>query len=577
MDTLTNKDRALATASATRVMRRVLFVAGLAAPLILLAHGRIASDRVAKSAAEDRAEALLPAPSEIGPLAVALADTRYGLKLDDMFRYRRIFSAIEQSDWAKVARLESAVGDRRLIGHVMAARLLATDVKPSYAELRGWIDLYADLPEADSIYRLADSLRPPLETGTLPPPRAGTGPSDADFDSEATGTAEPKTAAGDRAASKFYSADDKGALTEALHAIATVGSRASTSRWIAGLAAWRLGQLEQAGLHFAQLAQSRTASGRMLAAGAYWAGRVDERRGASTSAAKWFKAASRYPTTFYGLLAMRKLGADIAQEISAASVTAEHLDILAETPAGFRAIALLEIGQHDLAARELEGIDPAGNPKIEEAIIVVSEAANLGKISAELAQRIAQPAGDATAKFPIPSWQPHGGFRIDPALVYAVARQESGFDPSAVSSAGATGLMQIMPSTANFLAPKNQKSLLDPSTNLDIGQRYLHTLMNDPNIGGNLLLLAVAYNRGAGDTGRFQRMLEHDDPLMAVESIRVGETHDFIEHVLANYWIYRSRLGADTSSLTDLANGRWPLYRWDNDDPAVLDVFKPGE
>ncbi len=49
----------------------------------------------------------------------------------------------------------------------------------------------------------------------------------------------------------------------------------------------------------------------------------------------------------------------------------------------------------------------------------------------------------------------------------------------------------------------------------------------------------------------------------------------FFHPMQANYWIYRARLGADTSSLTDLAGGRWPLYRWDNDDPAVLDAFKP--
>ena len=241
---------------------------------------------------------------------------------------------------------------------------------------------------------------------------------------------------------------------------------------------------------------SSTASGWMQAAGAYWAGRVNERQGVTNAAEKWFNNASRYPTTFYGMLAMRKLGLDIAQEISAASLTAEQLDILAETPAGYRAIALLEIGRRDLAAQELERIDPAGDPKLEEAVIVTADAARLGDLSSNLAQRIARPADDASAQFPIPSWQPRGGFKIDPALVYAVARQESKFDPKAVSPAGATGLMQIMPETADQIAPNRQASLFDPSTNLDLGQRYLRTLMRDPNIGENLLLLAVAYNRG---------------------------------------------------------------------------------
>ena len=195
------------------------------------------------------------------------------------------------------------------------------------------------------------------------------------------------------------------------------------------MAAWA--SITEAGRCFTALTESETASGWMLAAGAYWAGRVEELRGAQPTAGKWFAKASRYPTTFYGMLAMRKLGLDIAQEISAASLTAEHLDTLAETPAGYRAIALLEVGRPDLAAAELERVDPAGDPKMAEALLVVADAAHLGDRSTILAQRIAGPAEvvNISAHFPIPHWQPHGGFRVDPALVFAVARQESGFDP----------------------------------------------------------------------------------------------------------------------------------------------------
>jgi soluble lytic murein transglycosylase-like protein len=301
----------------------------------------------------------------------------------------------------------------------------------------------------------------------------------------------------------------------------------------------------------------------MQAAGSYWAGRVDERNGVAASAAKWFGNASRYPTTFYGMLAQRKLGLDIAQEVSAASLTAGHLDTLADTPAGYRAIALLEIGRRDLAARELEKIDAAGDPKLEEAVIVTADAARLSYFSPSLAQRIARPADTASVHFPIPRWQPRSGFRVDPALLFAVARQESRFDPKAVNPSGATGLMQLMPSTASQMAHGHPASLLDPSTSLELGQRLITTLMQDPNIGENLLLLAVAYNRGSGDPTKLQKLLNHDDPLLAVESISKTETRNFIEHVLANYWIYRARLGGDTSSLTELAEGRWPLYRWD--------------
>jgi len=523
---------------------------------VLLAQKRITSD----AASVAMQPAITPGTGVSRLLKDALAGMRYGLSPGDLERYRRAFSAADSSDWAAVEATALQIQDRRLVGHVLATRYLSPSSDVPFSDLRAWMDLYADLPEADDIYRLALSQKP--HDASLPLPRSAQALATDNDTDDGIASAEPHTVAGEHAFGHFFSRDDKGALADAIRAINLLGNRASTSHWIAGLAAWRLGQFEEAGRHFVALAASPTASGWMQAAGAYWAGRVDEHNGVAAAASKWFTDASRYPTTFYGMLAMRKLGLDIAEEVSAASLTTEHLDILAETPAGYRAIALLEIGRRDLAALELERIDPAGNPKLEEAVIVTADAAHLGDLSANLAQRIAQPAGDASMHFPLPAWQPRGGFQVDPALVYAVARQESKFDPKAVSPAGAAGLMQIMPGTADAISPNRQKSLFDPSTNLDLGQRYLRTLMRDPNIGENLLLLAVAYNRGAGNPSRFRQMLDHDDPLLAVESLPTEETRGFIEHVLANYWIYRARLGGDTSSLTELADGRWPIYRW---------------
>ena len=558
MFTFLETDRPFTARSAARALTRTVLLAGLTLPLVLYTQSRMATD----AAPTALRATITPGPGASRLLTESLAGMRYGLSPGDLERYRRAFAAADSSDWQAMKTVVLQLEDRRLVGHVLAQRYLSLGTNVPFSDLREWMDLYGDLPEADDIYRLALSQKP--KGATLPYPRSVQASGGDTPDPDSVASAEPHTMAGDRAFSRFFSRDDKGALGDAARAIGLLGNRASTSHWIAGLAAWRMGQIEEAGRQFVALAGSSTASGWMQAAGAYWAGRASEREGAATAAAKWFNSASRYPTTFYGMLAMRKLGLDIAQEISAASMTAEHLDILAETPAGYRAIALLEIGRRDLAAQELERIDPAGNPKLEEAVIVTADAARLGDLSSNLAQRIAQPADDASAQFPIPAWQPRGGFKIDPALVYAVARQESKFDPKAVSPAGAAGLMQIMPGTADAILPNRQASLFDPSTNLDLGQRYLRTLMRDPNIGENLLLLAVAYNRGSGNPARLREMLDHDDPLLAVESLPTQETRGFIEHVLANYWIYRARLGADTSSLSELADGRWPIYHWDD-------------
>ncbi|HLG87621.1 MAG TPA: lytic transglycosylase domain-containing protein [Alphaproteobacteria bacterium] len=500
-------------------------------------------------------------------LATALAETHYRLSFKDRDRYRRLFAAIDRGDWSQADWLTGQLEDRRLVGHVLASRYLAGGAG-SFAQLRDWLDLYGDLPEADAVYRLAETRRPAGSTAPLPRPRSGNLSAQRPTpDPDSIGSSEPHTHAGELAAVRFFASDDKGALNEASHADRELGPRASQSLWLAGLSAWRLGQFSEAGRYFTALTRSETASGWMLAAGAYWAGRVEELRGASAAAGKWFASSARYRTTFYGMLAMRKLGLDIAQEISGASLSGDHLNVLAETPAGYRAVALLDIGRPDLAAAELERIDPSSNPKLNESLLVVADAAHLGDRSPILAQRISGQAAvtKLNERFPIPHWQPHGGFRVDPALVFAVVRQESGFDPKAVSPAGATGLMQLMPRTAESVGgSKRQKALFDPATNLDLGQRYISALMGDPAIGENLLLVAAAYNAGAGNLAKLTNILSHEDPLIAIESIPNDETRGFIERVLANYWIYRARMGADTSSLTDLAEGRWPRYRWDD-------------
>ncbi len=165
--------------------------------------------------------------------------------------------------------------------------------------------------------------------------------------------------------------------------------------------------------------------------------------------------------------------------------------------------------------------------------------------------------------YPVPRWKPPEGFTVDPALVFAIIRQESKFDPEAQSGAGAIGLMQIMPQTAQQVTQRKSnwdEALYDPVTNVAIGQRYVRFLLDRDNVSRNLILMAAAYNGGPTALSRWRRENAEEDPLLFLETWPVGETRGFIEQVLANYWIYRVRLGRDTASLTDLAHGRWPLY-----------------
>lgn len=568
MDRPMDSDVPRAAPSARRKIRGACLFAGLMLQLPLALEKGIAAP--VRTTVHPAAVALTPllTPARPEPIQDAIGRARYRLSPQDDQAYSDAFAALDRQDWTAVDQAISRLADHRLIGHLRAALLLAHKDSADYAALRGWLDLYRDLPESVEIYSLAvarrpaDSIAPPKPNGRpIDTPAAEKAEAAPQFDDE------PRTEAARRAASRFSADDDSGALTEALKAIETLGSRATNSHWIAGLAAWRLGRLEEAGRHFASLANARTASGWMQAAGAYWAGRVAEQRGIVASATKWFGGASRFPTTFYGMLALRKLGVDVSKRVSGDGITPDHLNTLAETPNGYRAVALLQVGQRELAARELELVDAAGDPRLEEAVIVTAQAAGLSRYSGRLSERIARPS-HASGTVQIPSWKPSSGFKVDPALVYALARLESGFDPRALNPSGAAGLMQIMPATARHLVPNAGAALLDPEVNLEIGQRYLHSLMRDPHIGENLFLIAVAYNRGSGNPAQFRRMLDRGDPLLAMESLPSADMRSFIQRVMANYWLYATHMGGDTTSLTDLANDRWPLYRWQKTDQS---------
>jgi len=169
--------------------------------------------------------------------------------------------------------------------------------------------------------------------------------------------------------------------------------------------------------------------------------------------------------------------------------------------------------------------------------------------------------------YPLLPWKPFNGFTVDRALLFALARQESLFDPTAISSRGARGLMQIMPATANGIVAKDAKlsamaeedgMLFDPSFSMALGQRYVHDLASMPEIGNNLIMILAAYNGGPSKATGWRRGKEGIDPLLFLESIPVRETRNYIARVLPHYWAYRVRLGRTTTALKELAEGKWP-------------------
>ena len=152
---------------------------------------------------------------------------------------------------------------------------------------------------------------------------------------------------------------------------------------------------------------------------------------------------------------------------------------------------------------------------------------------------------------------------MNPALVYALTRLESNFDPSAVSGAGAHGLMQLMPVTAGFVLGQpnrfasNPDALHDAGLNLELGQRYLFYLAMQPSVDGDLIRLLASYNAGPTTVDRWK---PDGDPLLFMETLPSDETRDYVHRAFTYLWVYSQRLGMPSPSLVAQADGRWPIF-----------------
>lgn len=285
---------------------------------------------------------------------------------------------------------------------------------------------------------------------------------------------------------------------------------------------------------------------------------------------KWLKEAASYPRTFYGLIATRSLGWDFDFNWDMPALTSKHVEALMALPAGYRAVSLVNIGQYHLAELELRQIDPKGNKKLLQALFAYAHKNDLPSFAMRLAEARHAPDGSIydAALYPLSPWQPSEGFRVDRALIHALIRQESRFDPYAESHSGAAGLMQLMPATASYIAGDSyyreaagRHSLKDPLISLELGQRYIEALLGRDEIDMELFSLAIAYNAGPGNLRKWKKQYSDiDDPLLFVETIPMAETRAFVERVMANYWIYRLRLGQPTPSLDSVAEGKWARY-----------------
>ena len=492
-------------------------------------------------------------PARAAPLAA--------LTPHDVALYATAFNAAERGDAAAAEQAVAQVTDPCLTGHVQYVEITHARARnASYDELNRWLKAFGDLPGATQLYELALKLHP---ADALPPPAATTALSN---DIAIRMRPAPQSRPAREA---YFNGDVRRGLELA---------RAGGDAWIAGLAAYRLGQYADAMVSFETLAANDAEDDAVRAAGGFWAARSAVAAGLPDRASALLKIAAAEPDTFYGMIAKRKLelsddplgrlidaasAGQVATPLAAAGAPADTpLDQLARTdPRAHRAIALAQLARGAEAGAELRAGFAEAQDDATRALWMnlMFELGPTRPPTGEIVLRASAPVSGQHVAYPTPDLAPVGGFTIDKALVYAVVWQESRFNSLAVSPVGAVGLMQLMPPSAASVAgdaslTSDPIHLFDTGTNLQLGQAYIRWL--EENAGNHDLLRTIAaYNGGPTTLVRTENMLGPSaDSLLVIESVPFAETRAYVKKVVAAYWSYRRQFGAPAKTLDAAAS-----------------------
>ncbi|MBI1186312.1 MAG: transglycosylase SLT domain-containing protein [Alphaproteobacteria bacterium] len=507
--------------------------------------------------------ALAVGPAAAEPRIVALSDA-------DAAAYRDAFAAADRGDAQSVRRVLNGVEDDVLLGTALGRAYMSAD-RRSYSQVSAWLGRYGELAIADDVYRQAQRIRPRRARRAPTPERTRTRPS----------MYAPSPPAGDSARvradiSALQERVSMGGDVAAMADRALSGPRSGQAAWLMGLVAFRARDYAGAARYFEQSAawphHDRAAS----AASHFWAARSYLARGETAPVLPHLEAAARVPTKFYGQLAESRLGRESALDFTPPSIPGAALrDFIEAHPEARRAAALAQIGRLSEVEDELRRLHGRIDPRDDLRFLALAQA-----LAAPSAQLRAADYGTnelASGYCPATTFEPNGGFTLDRALLYAIVRQESYYNPVAVSVSNARGLMQLLPSTAHDMDRtrnyrRNPAALFDPNENMRLGQQYVIWLMNEFHSDGDLARVFAAYNGGPGWLQRWLNSVgDIQDPLLLLELLPRAESRDYAERVLSHMAMCRRSFGQPTPELDALASGRPAIYRpLDRNHPPVL-------
>lgn len=456
------------------------------------------------------------------PLAIDEADASL---------YEAAFAAQRRQDWEGADEALAEVKNQILFGDVLAERYLSRKYTPTDAELTAWLANYHNLPQAYDIYQFAVRKGLP-HVAEVPKPELIT-----------------------------MRGDDNGLA-------ANFDESKHFSTWKNGIEAYRTGKYEAAAQQFDKMLDDRDdLSPWKVSAAGFWSWRAHMALDEKDKAILSLRIAATEPRSFYGILARKQLGEKLGLDAADLTLTPEQIKSLTKYEAVVRATALVQVDKNEVAERELRALYPTLPHDDRYALLALSHQLALPALQIALAKRLETKDDKLDlAKYPIPGWEPVGGFSVDPALIYALVRQESGFRTGAISPAGAMGLMQLMPTTASMMSRSLGASIgmthaSDAERNITLGQSYVRHLLENQLVNNNVIFMLAAYNAGIGRLQEWKNSIDYNnDPLLFIERMPYAETRHYVMQVMTNYWLYNEILGIESPTLAALAENEWPVY-----------------
>ena len=523
--------------------------------------------------------------------------------------YKEIFALQSKEKIEDAQKKEKDLSDDTLLNEVLFQRYTSKTYRTKGKEVSNWLYKYFNMPGADRMYKLSKIKKVSAKSPKIPPIIAGkfseSPQSEVLIEKKYSkdiekrinlfkkhlkkgNTKNARSILEENYFRKKMNDSDFGRLAGRLSFVYYTNAEFELSKkwgfiasdakseyglWTMGLLYYKEEKYNESQKYFSDILNLKHINNARKLEAAFWAGKAAEMAGNHRTAKKFWKISAKKPMTFYGALSIAMLGDIPSYDFFEQDLKDSDIELIQSFKYGKKGLALLQIGENGKAEGYLKLlITENASDKLLHAIHAVATNYKLSNLALHVAgvikeRGILEIDNDIvfSAQYPLPYWEPIGGWSIDRALLFAIIKQESSFKRNAKSIAGANGLMQLMPKTAKLVAKQNnikfsKLDILKPEHNVYLGQQHIVDLLSHQYIKNNIIKMLVSYNAGMGMLIKFDKIFKLNDPLLFIESFPAYETRKYIKYVMSNLWLYRARLDQPLNTIEELAKGDWPMY-----------------